>query len=132
MTTEFWKNKKIIAYIALAHHTRFITPVMEKLISKGAHIKYIVGQAERSQEITAIKLGLSYAHIFDYITTQDHPAIQENYHTLRRRFAASLKDESFLGIMPVTVTDKTLFAAAAEYIGFKKLVETEKPDLCFA
>jgi len=54
----------------------------------------------------------STAHIFDYITTQDHPAIQENYHTLRRRFATSLKDESFLGAMPVTVTDKTLFATA--------------------
>jgi hypothetical protein len=48
---NFWKNKKIIAYIALAHHTRFIIPVMEKLASNGARIRYIVGQAERSQEI---------------------------------------------------------------------------------
>ena len=51
---NFWKNKKIFAYIALAHHTRFIMPVMEELLSHGARIQYIVGQAERSQEITAI------------------------------------------------------------------------------
>ena len=45
---DFWKNKKIIAYIALPHHTRFIMPVMEELVSQGAQIRYIVGQAERS------------------------------------------------------------------------------------
>ncbi len=129
--TEFWKNKKIIAYIALAHHTRFITPVMNQLASKGARIKYIVGQAERSQEITAIQMGLAYAHIFDYVTNQDNAAILENYHILRRTFTKSLKNDFILGIMPVTVTDKTLFSTATEYIGFKNLIETEKPDLCF-
>jgi hypothetical protein len=130
--TDFWKNKKIIAYIALQHHTRFITPVMEKLESKGADIKYIVGQAERSQEITAIELGLTYSHIFDFITDKDHEEIQKNYHRLKKTFAGSLKNDFFLGILPVTVTDKTLFSTATEYTGFKNLLQKEKPDLCFA
>ena len=119
--TDFWKNKKIIAYIALAHHTRFITPVMEALESRGATIKYIVAQAERSQEITAINLGLKHSHIFDYVTPKDHGKIQENYQQLVKTFSNSLKNDFFLGILPVTVTDKTLFATATEYIGFKKI-----------
>jgi len=130
--TDFWKNKKIFAYIALSHHTRFITPVMERLESWGATIKYIVGQAERSQEITAIELGLKYSHIFDYIRDKDHEQILQNYHLLRKTFAGSLKNDFFLGLLPVTVTDKTLFSTATEYVGFKNLLQKEKPDLCFA
>jgi len=130
--TDFWKNKKIIAYIALAHHTRFITPIMEVLESRGATIKYIVAQAERSQEITAINLGLKYAHIFDYVTDKDRPEILENYRLLGKTFTDSLKNEFFLGILPVNVTDKTLFSTATEYVGFKNLLKKEKPDLCFA
>ncbi|MCP4721129.1 MAG: hypothetical protein GY860_16870 [Desulfobacteraceae bacterium] len=130
--TNFWKNKKILAYIALSHHTRFITPVMERLESRGATIKYIVGQAERSQEITAIELGLKYSHIFDYVRDKDHKQILQNYNTLRKTFAGSLKNDFFLGLLPVTVTDKTLFSTATEYVGFKNLLQKEKPDLCFA
>ncbi len=130
--TDFWKNKKILAYIALSHHTRFITPVMERLEAMGATIKYIVGQAERSQEVTAIELGLKYSHIFDYVRDKDHGQILQNYNTLRKTFAGSLKNDFFLGLLPVTVTDKTLFSTATEYVGFKNLLQKEKPDLCFA
>ena len=132
MMDHFWKNKKIIAYIALAHHTRFITPVMERLASSGARIRYIVGQAERSQEITAIELGLEYSHIYDFITDQDYNEVQKNYLLLKQAFADSLKHHFLLGMLPVTVTDKTLHATAVEYTGLRNLLKKEKPDLCFA
>lgn len=129
---NFWENKKVVAYIALAHHTRFITPIMEELSSRGARVQYIVGQAENSQEITAIELGLEYSHIFDYTTDEDANDIQKNYALLKQTFGCSLKNNFLLGSQPVTVTDKTLFATAVEYIGFKNLLDKEKPDLCFA
>ncbi|MCG8685738.1 MAG: hypothetical protein MI892_12735, partial [Desulfobacterales bacterium] len=129
---NFWQDKKIIAYIALSHHTRFITPITEKLQNLGAKITYLVGQAERSQEITAIKLGLEYAHIFDYIDGTDNEDIQANYNRLKQTFARSLKNTFFLGNQPVSVTDKTLYATAMEYIGFKNLLTKEKPDICMA
>ena len=129
---DFWKNKKIIAYIALAHHARFITPVMEELVSQGAQIRYIVGQAERSQEVTAIELGLDYSHIYDFISDEDHEDIRQNYHLLRQTFVVSLKNDCMLGMQPLTVTDKILYGTAAEYIGFRNLLKLEKPDLCFA
>lgn len=130
--TTFWKNKKIIVYIALTHHTRFISPVMEKLSHKGAKIQYIVGQAERSQEITAIKLGLIYNHVFDFISNKDTEDIQNNYQRLRDALADNLKNNFLFGTSPVTVIDKTLYSTAVEYIGFRNLLKKEKPDLCFA
>ncbi len=129
---KFWKNKKIIAYIALTHHTRFIRPVMEKLAKQGAKISYVVGQAERSQEITAIKLGLNYAHIFDFVTDKDTKDIQSNYLLLRDAFSNNLKNNFLFGVSPVTVTDKTIYSTAVEYIGFRNLIKKEKPDICFA
>lgn len=129
---NFWKNKKIIIYIALTHHTRFLSPVMERLSLQGAKIHYIVGQAERSQEITAIKLGLNYSHIFDFVTDKDNEDIQTNYHLLRDAFSKNLKNNFLFGISPVTVIDKTLYSTAIEYIGFRNLLKKEKPDLCFA
>jgi len=129
---NFWKNKKVIAYIALAHHTRFIIPVMEELESRGAVVKYIVAQAERSQEITAIELGLPYSHIFDYVREKDRKEIMKNYEGMKHTLSDSLKHEFFMGVLPVTVTDKTLLSSAFEYTGFNNLFEQEKPDLCFA
>jgi len=129
---DFWKNKKIFAYIALSHHTRFMTPVMDTLAARGAIVRYIVGQAERSQEITAIEMGLPYSHIFDFITEKDRGDINANYTRLRNGISASLKQSFIIGTQPITVIDKTLMATATEYVGFKNLVKKEKPDLCFA
>ncbi len=130
--TNFWKDKKVIAYIALTHHTRFITPVMEELTKQGAKVLYVVGQAERSQEITAIKLGLNYAHVFDFVTDADNEDIQNNYLLLRKAFKNNLKHNFLFGTSPVTVIDKTIYSTAIEYIGFRNLLKKEKPDLCFA
>lgn len=132
MMTNFWENKKIIAYIALTHHARFISPVMEKLACQGAKVHYIVGQAERSQEITAINLGLDYSHIFDFISDQDHDEIQRNYLKLRTAFSGNLKNNFLFGASPITVIDKTIYSTAVEYVGFKNLLKDQTPDLCFA
>ncbi|MBU1196539.1 MAG: hypothetical protein KKE62_11465 [Proteobacteria bacterium] len=132
MMTNFWENKKIIAYIALTHHVRFISPVMEKLAGQGAKVHYIVGQAERSQEITAIHSGLDYSHIFDFVSDQDHDEIQRNYLKLRTAFSGNLKNNFLFGASPITVIDKTIYATAVEYVGFKNLLKDQTPDLCLA
>lgn len=130
--TNFWKNKKIIAYIALAHHARFITPIMEHVAALGAKTKYIIAQAERSQEITAIKSQLNYSHVFDYVEDKDIELVRANYKSSRDTFTNCLKSNFIFGSTPPTVIDKTLYATAVEYIGFKNLLTDEKPDLCLA
>jgi len=129
---EFWKNKKILVYIALAHHTRFISPVMEKLSRYGAKVDYVIGQAERSQEITAINLGLNYTHVFDWLKPEDQTDIQDNYLRLRNTFSTNLKNGYLYSSTPVTVTDKTIHSTAMEYVGFRNIMIEKKPDIGFA
>ncbi len=131
--SDFWKHKKIVVYIALPHHTRFLLPVANSMIQEGAQVHYVVGQAERSQEITAVTLGLDYFHVFDYVTTdRDKEDVQKQYDRLVKTFGDSLKNSFLFGVSPVTVVDKTLYSTAMEYVGFKNLIQREKPDICFA
>ena len=128
----FWKGRKITAYIALKHHTRFIVPIMEKLAEQGAEINYLVAQAERSQEITAIEEGLEYNHIFDFLKDSDKKDIQKIYLNLRDTFGRTLVKDIAFSLQVQTVLDKTLFTTAQEYIAFKNYLKTNRPDLCLA
>jgi len=130
--SSFWQRKKIVAYIALRHHTRFIIPIMENLAEKGADVMYVVCQAERSQEITAIDLGLEYTHVFDYVDDSDMEDVLKNYHIQKDSIGASLKRDFVLHIRGATIIDRSLWAAAKEYVGFRNLFPKEKPDLCLA
>ncbi|MFH2060658.1 MAG: hypothetical protein ABIJ59_17370 [Pseudomonadota bacterium] len=129
---RFWKNKKITAYVALKHHTRFIIPILNDLNALGAKVHYLVAQAERSQEITAIETGIDYSHIFDYLSEADNEEIQANYHTMRKSFGEAMLKDTALSLQVPTVTDKTLYASAQEYVGFKNYFKKVKPDLCIA
>lgn len=131
-SANFWQGKKIITYIALLHHTRFIIPIMDKLTDLGARVQYVVGQAERSQEITAVECNLDYTHVFDYLSDDDFEDIQNNYLRERTVFSDSLAKSFILGTSILTVMDKTLYSSAQEYIGFRNMLSKEKPDLCFA
>ncbi|MDM8538209.1 hypothetical protein QUF70_15760 [Desulfobacterales bacterium HSG17] len=128
--SNFWKNKKVTAYIALKHHTRFIIPLMEGIASQGAKIEYLVAQAERSQEITAIETNLDYSHIFDFLDDSDTDEIYKNYHIMRKGFASALLKDKAFSLQMTTVIDKTLFATAQEYVGFKNYLKKTNLDLC--
>ena len=129
----FFKGKKIAAYIALKHHTRFIVPIMEKLESLGAEVIYIVGAAERSQEITAIETRIPYRHVYDYTSEQDQPEVHMAYMALRQGFVKGIKKDVAIGSSAlITVQDKNLHATAREHIGFRNFIAKEKPDLCLA
>ena len=129
---QFWENKKVTAYIALKHHTRFIIPIMEQLAAMGTQTNYLVAQAERSQEITAIEMNLRYSHIFDFLDDSDTKDIYKNYHILRTGFASALLKDKIFSLQVPTVLDKTLFGTAQEYIAFKNYFKQTKVDVCIA
>ena len=132
MMKNFWKDKHVVAYIALKHHTRFIVPIMEHLASFGAKTDYLVAQAERSQEITAIETNLDYHHIFDFLDDSDQSEIKDIYHNLRDTFGKTLVKDITFSLQVPTVLDKTLSSTAQEYVAFKKYFEQNRPDLCIA
>lgn len=129
---SFWKGKKITAYIALKHHTRFIVPIMETLTAQGATVNFLVAQAERSQEITAIETGLDYHHIFDFLKDSDQKAVNDMYIDLRDTFGPTLINDIAFSLQVQTVLDKTISTTAQEYIAFKNYFEQCKPDICLA
>ncbi|MFH2060684.1 MAG: hypothetical protein ABIJ59_17510 [Pseudomonadota bacterium] len=128
----FWKGKKVVAYVALKHHIRFIIPIMEQLSKLGATTQYIVAQAERSQEITAIEAELEYYHVFEFLTDADTEDILNNYWMLKTGLGDTLLRNTVFGVIVPTVMDKTLFATAQEYIGFNNFFKTCQPDICIA
>lgn len=122
-----------MAYIALQHHNRFIVPVMNRLEEKGWDIKYLVGQAERSQEIAAIEDSLDYKHMFDYLTYPDDIArIKSEYRNLKDSFRRGFLSDWVVGFLPLTTADKTLYNTAQEYVAIDKCLSVEKPGVCFA
>ncbi len=129
---EFWQDKHVVAYIALKHHTRFIVPIMEQLASWGARTEYLVAQAERSQEITAIETSLDYHHIFDFLKEEDHDDIKDIYLLLRDTFGRTLVKDIAFSLQVPTVLDKTLSSTAQEYVAFKNYFTNNRPDLCIA
>jgi len=129
---KFWNGKKVLAFIALRHHTRFIKPIMEYLAGKGAQVEYIIGQGESPQELTAMELGLQFRHLFDYVGEDDREDVLKNYIIQRDTLSQSLRQDYSLAAQLVTVTDRSIWSAAKEYIGFRNLIKEERPDLCLA
>jgi hypothetical protein len=129
---HFWPGKKITAFIALKHHTRFITPITEHLAKKGAQILYVIGQGENPQELTAMELGLEYRHVFDYVGPKDKGDVHQNYLLQKEALARSLRMGFALATHPATITDRALLSTAREYVGFRNMVREERPDLCIA
>ncbi|HCY88166.1 MAG TPA: hypothetical protein DHV36_23720 [Desulfobacteraceae bacterium] len=132
MKNTFWKGKKVTAYVALKHHTRFIIPIMDALAALGAQTHYLVGQAERSQEITTIECGVSYNHVFDFVHPEDRDKVYQHYHMLRKTFGQALLEKDLFSLQAPTVLDKTLFAVAQEYVGFKNYLSEKQPDICLS
>ncbi|MBU2628398.1 MAG: UDP-N-acetylglucosamine 2-epimerase, partial [Proteobacteria bacterium] len=104
----------------------------EKLAAQGAKINYLVAQAERSQEITAIETGLPYNHVFDFLKESDKDQIHDIYIDLRNAFGKTLVKDIAFSLQVQTVLDKTISTTAQEYIAFKNYFETNRPDLCLA
>lgn len=130
---KFWKNKKVTAFVALKHHTRFIIPIMKELTLLGAKTNYLVALAERSQEITAIETNIPFQNAADFIIEDDdNEKVFKIYQNLRNTFASSLLKDKAFSLQVPTVLDKTLFSTAQEYIGFQNYFKKNKPDICLA
>ncbi len=129
---NFWTDKKVVFFIALKHHTRFLVPIGKYLEKQGANVLYVIAQGENPQELTAKEFGLEYIHVFDYVTPEDRKDILDNYYKHRDFFAEHYKESSILAIREATVLDRTLLATATEFVGFRNLIAQERPDICFA
>src|SRR6476469_7677730 len=59
-------GKKVLCFIALPHHNRFLVPIMEALQSQGMSVGYFTASAEGAFEIRLYQAGITYQHLMDY------------------------------------------------------------------
>ncbi|NIM04179.1 MAG: hypothetical protein GTN65_00830, partial [Armatimonadetes bacterium] len=86
-------GKKVLCFIALPHHNRFLVPIMEALNHEGMEVVYFTAAAEGAFEITLNQANLPYRHVLDYasdaIKERTAKAFRELRQVLQKKILAS-------------------------------------------
>ena len=125
-------GKKVMCFIALPHHNRFLVPIMEALKQQGMEVTYFTVGAEGAFEITLNQAGLSYRHILDYVTDDTQQQVATAFRKLRSVYQEKILGNRSLQAVPVVIQDKTIRGAVESYYSLNRMLEVEEPDLLFA
>src|SRR5690242_6000851 len=125
-------GKKVLCFIALPHHNRFLVPIMEALEREGMEIVYFTAAAEGAFEITLQQAKLPYQHLFDYATDETSSRIGEAYGNLRSVLQSKVLANRTLQSVPIVIQDKVIRGAIENFYCMDRMIEVEKPALLFA
>ena len=76
-------GKKVLCFIALPHHNRFLVPIMEALAGQGMEVVYFTAAAEGAFEITLNDAKLPYRHVLDYADEETARRVSQAMSELR-------------------------------------------------
>ena len=76
-------GKKVLCFIALPHHNRFLVPIMEALAGQGMEVVYFTAAAEGAFEITLNEAKLPYRHVLDYADEETARRVSQAMSELR-------------------------------------------------
>jgi len=125
-------GKKVLCFIALPHHNRFLVPIMEALAGQGMAVGYFTVPAEGAFEITLNQAGLPYRHLFDYTTDETKLRVNNGMRELRSLLQPKILSTPVMQSVPLVIQDKTMRGAVESFHGLERMLEVEKPDLLFA
>lgn len=125
-------GKKVLCFIALPHHNRFLVPIMEALAARGMEVGYFTAAAEGAFEITLNQAGLSYRHVLDYADDETSQRVRGAMAELRLTLQPKILANPIMQSVPLVIQDKTLRTAMESFHALDRMVEVEKPDLLFA
>ena len=125
-------GKKVLCFIALPHHNRFLVPIMEALRREGMEITYFTAAAEGAFEITLNQANLPYRHLFDYATGETAERVSESYGQLRSTLQNKILGNRTMQSVPVVIQDKVIRGAVENFFCMERMLEVEKPALVFA
>ena len=125
-------GKKVLCFLALPHHNRFLVPIMEALQSRGMEVVYFTVPAEGAFEITLNQANLPYRHIFDYADAVVAEKSEVGYREIRDTYQQKILANPVLQSVPVVIQDKVIRSAVENYNAMERMIEREKPDLLFA
>ena len=127
-----FSGKKVLCFIALPHHNRFLVPIMDALRERGMKTLYFTAAAEGAFEITLNQANLPYRHIFDYGDEDTSNKIAAAYRQLRPVYQEKILGNDTFQAVPVVIQDKTIRPAVENFYCLDRMLEVEKPDLLFA
>jgi len=125
-------GKKVLCFIALPHHNRFLVPIMEALAQQGMEVVYFTAAAEGAFEITLNQANLPYRHVFDYATADTANDVIAAMRELRPVLQEKILNNRALQSVPIVIHDKVIRSAVENFHGLNRMLEVEKPDLLFA
>lgn len=125
-------GKKVLCFIALPHHNRFLVPIMEALAAEGMEVVYFTAAAEGAFEITLNQAALPYRHILDYANEETARRVAAAMAELRPVLQEKILTNRALQSVPLVIQDKTIRSALENFHGIDRMLEVEKPDLLFA
>jgi hypothetical protein len=125
-------GKKVLCFLALPHHNRFLVPIMEALQGRGMEVIYFTVPAEGAFEITLNQANLPYRHILDYADAVAAEKSEIGYREIRDIYQQKILTNPVLQSVPVVIQDKVIRSAVENYNAMERMIECEKPDLLFA
>jgi GT2 family glycosyltransferase len=125
-------GKKVLCFIALPHHNRFLVPIMEALRERGMETIYFTAAAEGAFEITLNQANLPYRHLLDYGDAKTADKVAAAYRQLRPLYQEKVLANRTFQAVPVVIQDKTIRPAVENFYCLNRMLEVEKPDLLFA
>ncbi|HTF92250.1 MAG TPA: glycosyltransferase, partial [Verrucomicrobiae bacterium] len=125
-------GKKVLCFIALPHHNRFLVPIMEALAGQGMEVVYFTAAAEGAFEITLNEAKLPYRHVLDYADEETARRVAQAMSELRPVLQEKILANPVLQSVPIVIQDKTIRGAVENYHGLDRMLAVEKPDLLFA
>ena len=125
-------GKKVLCFIALPHHNRFLVPIMDALKRQGMEVVYFTAAAEGAFEITLNQANLPYRHVLDYATGDTKQRVDAAMRELRPVFQEKILANKALQSVPVVIQDKVIRSAVENFHALDRMLEAEKPDLLFA
>ena len=125
-------GKKVLCFIALPHHNRFLVPIMEALAEQGMEVVYFTAAAEGAFEITLNDAKLPYRHVLDYADEETAKRVAQAMSELRPVLQKKILSNPVMQSVPIVIQDKTILGAVENYHGLDRMLEIEKPDLLFA
>lgn len=126
------KGKKVLCFIALSHHNRFLVPIMQTLAAAGMESHYFTAPAESALEITLNQAGLEYIHTTDYADESLADFLNAEMRVFWPVFWEKMESTPALQMIPVIINSKDIRNTAEIYHCIKRMIEVEKPDVLFA
>jgi GT2 family glycosyltransferase len=129
---KIFSGKKVLCFIALPHHNRFLVPIMDALQAQGARVVYFTAAAEGAFEITLNQANLRYSHVLDYTDEKTRSRAFDGFKELRAIWQEKILDHHTFQSVPVVIQDKVIRSAVENFHAIDRMLEVEKPDLLFA